>query len=110
MNQVNLQLPETLHHQLEALARGEGVSLDRYILYLLARQVAASYGVRPVSSDSRESDQERFTDLLQRLGQAPADEIDQALAGREPVAPEPELAPEIIARLQKKLTDSRPPA
>jgi hypothetical protein len=89
MNQVNLQLPETLHHQLEALARREGVTLDRYILYLLARQVAAGYGVQPVSSESRERDQERFTELLQMLGQASADEIDQAMAEREPVAPEP---------------------
>lgn len=110
MNQVNLQLPETLHHQLEVLARREGVSLDHYILYLLVRQVAVSYGVRPVSPENRESDQERFTELLQVLGQASADEIDQALAERDPIAPEPELTPEIVARLQEKLAAHRPPA
>ena len=36
MSRLTLRLPETLHRQLEAQARREGVSLNQYIVYALS--------------------------------------------------------------------------
>lgn len=35
MAQLTLEIPDTLHHQLEGLAQREGVQLTQYILYIL---------------------------------------------------------------------------
>jgi hypothetical protein len=38
MGRLTVRLPDVLHRQLEALARGEGVSLNQYLVYALTRQ------------------------------------------------------------------------
>lgn len=38
MSRLTVRLPNMLHAQLDALARGEGVSLNQYIVYALTRQ------------------------------------------------------------------------
>jgi hypothetical protein len=48
MSQLTLELPQTLHHQLETLAQSEGVSLSQYILFALTRQTTLSYHVQSV--------------------------------------------------------------
>jgi hypothetical protein len=107
MSQISVQVPETLHHQLEAMARNEGVSLDQYVLYVLARQASFSYRVEAVSPEEQERQRESFAALRQQLGRASADEIERALAEREPVEPEPELTPEIIARVRERIEEQR---
>jgi predicted HicB family RNase H-like nuclease len=43
MSRLTLRLPETLHQQLAHLADSEGVSLNQYIVYALARQTNSPY-------------------------------------------------------------------
>lgn len=45
-----------------------------------------------------------FEALLQRLGKASSTDIETILAQREVVEPEPELSPEIVKRLQNRMT------
>ncbi len=55
------------------------------------------------SDESRNQAAAVFSDLLQQLGQASPTESESALARREMVEPEPELSPQMIARLQQLL-------
>jgi hypothetical protein len=109
MSRVTLQLPETLHHQLASHAQREGVSLRQYILYALTRQLAHTYAVHVVSEEGVAQQQAQFTALLEELGQADATALTAAFAAREPSAPEPDLTPDVITRLQARLTKTTPP-
>ncbi|MEE8583731.1 MAG: toxin-antitoxin system HicB family antitoxin [Acidobacteriota bacterium] len=42
MGRLTLRLPESLHHQLAEQAQQEGVSLNHYLVYTLARFVTAA--------------------------------------------------------------------
>ena len=106
MNSITLELPETLQTQLELLARREGVSLPQYLVYALTRQVGADFRLERIPPEIQQAERERFAALLQRLRTGTEAEIDAALAEREAVAPEPELTPEIIARLQERIAQA----
>ncbi|HEY65917.1 MAG TPA: toxin-antitoxin system HicB family antitoxin [Caldilineae bacterium] len=103
MGRLTVRLPETLHRQLEMQARREGVSLNQYIVYLLTRQVTLAYTVQAVPEEDAARQRDQFAALLQQLGQASHEEIQQVLAEREKVAPETELSPELVSRLQERL-------
>jgi predicted transcriptional regulator len=103
MSRLTLRLPDTLHQQLSHLAEGEGVSLNQYIVYALARQSFTNYTVQPVLKQETSQQQSDFTTLLQKLGKEALTEIEVVLAERETVQPEKELTPEIIAQLQQRL-------
>lgn len=107
MSRLTLRLPDTLHHQLAHLAENEGVSLNQYIVYALTRQSFSSYTVQPVPKQEASQQQSDFTNLLQKLGKASPNEMEVALAEREPVQPEKELTPEIIDQLQQRFAQSR---
>ncbi|MGF1524133.1 MAG: toxin-antitoxin system HicB family antitoxin [Leptolyngbyaceae cyanobacterium] len=79
MNQLMLQLPDTLHKQLTHLAKGEGVSLDQFIVYALTRQVAQTYSVFKVPQEEVNQQQQAFESLLQSLGEASLEETDAIL-------------------------------
>jgi len=110
MSRVTLQLPETLHHQLASQAQREGVSLSQYILYTLTRQFAQTYTVHIVSEEAVAQQQMQFASLLEALGPATPAALSAAFAVREPSAPEPELTPDVITRLQARLAKTSPPA
>jgi hypothetical protein len=103
MSRLTLRLPETLHRQLEAQAKREGVSLNPYVVYALSRQLTQSYVVHAVSEEGVTHQQSQFTALLQALGQASPEAIKAVLAARDHVAPEPELTPDVVAQLQARL-------
>ncbi len=104
MGRFTLRLPESLHQQLEVLARNEGVSLNQYIVYNLTRQAANAYRVYPVPQADVARQEEDYARLLESLGQATYGEIEVVLAEREPVEPEPGLTPEIVYRVREKMT------
>jgi hypothetical protein len=110
MNQLVLELPETLQHQLETLARNEGVSLSQYILFALTRQATLAYTVRAVSENEIAQQRTAFSALLQSLGQASFAEIEQILRERETVTPEAGLTPEVMQRLQNRMAKQQPSA
>lgn len=103
MSRLTLQLPETLHRQLETQAKREGVSLNQYIVYALSRQLTQSYTVHVVPEEAVAQQQTRFTALLRDLGEASPEAVRAVLAAREQVEPEPELTPDTVARLQAQL-------
>lgn len=104
MSRLTLQLPETLHRQLEAQAKREGVSLNQYIVYALSRQLTQSYTVQAVSEATVVQQQAQFTALLRHAGQASPETIRAVLASREHVQSEPDLAPDTVAQLRARLT------
>ena len=103
MSRLTLRLPETLHRQLEAQARREGVSLNQYIVYALSRQLTQDYTVYTVPEEAVAQQQAQFTALLRELGQASPEAISAVLAGRDHVEPEPELTPDVVAQLRTRL-------
>ena len=107
MGRFTLRLPETLHKELTALARQEGVSLNQYIVYALTRQVTSAHTGQATSEEQVVQQRVSFATLLQSLGQASLDEIESVLAERERVEAESELSPEIILRLRECLAEYR---
>lgn len=101
MSELILQLPETLHHQLERLARDEGVSLSNYILYVLARQTVHHYAIEVIPPARIGEQRASYEALLQKLGQASDEEVEAILAERPLVEPEPDLTPETIQKLKQ---------
>ena len=108
MSRLTLRLPETLHHQLKAQAQREGVSLNQYIVYALTRQVTPTLTLQAVPDKEISQQQAQFKKLLKNLGQASTSEIQMVLAEREAVEPEPELTPDVVAHLQKRLKRKQP--
>ena len=102
MRRLTLRLPATLHDQLAALAQGEAVSLNQYIVYALTRQVTLAYTVQPVADGQIKEQKAAYTALLQGLGQATFPEVERALAGRQKVKPEKGLTPEVVKALSRR--------
>ncbi len=103
MSRLSLRLPESLHRQLASQARHEGVSLNQYLVYLLARFSESAYTVRP-SGTTVEEQQAAFAQLRERLGSASPEENAKTLAElREPGPPDPELTPELLKQAQSLL-------
>lgn len=104
MSRLTLRLPDTLHQQLQALARHESISLNQYIVYALTRQVTMAYTVQALPEKEIAQQRAAYTALLQSLGQASFAEIEQVLAEREVVELEGGLNPKIVRRLQERIT------
>lgn len=103
MSRVSLRMPESLYPQLATEADQEGVSLNRYLVYLLAQRPAWAYVAQPVASDGAEEQRAAYASLLARLGSASHDEIRAALAERAPADAEPGLTPEALQRLRERI-------
>ncbi len=105
MGRLSLRLPESLHHQLTVQARHEGVSLNQYLVYLLAQR-AAAYSVRVVPGEEVERQEADFSRLLEELGPTSHEQIRAALDAREPGEPEAGLTPELLQWLEQRLRSS----
>ena len=103
MSRLSLELPESLHRQLSAQADREGITLSRYLLYLLALRSLPGYSVVAIDPETVEAERARFAKLLEDLGPATHEEVRAALAEREPAEPEAGLTPELMERLQRRI-------
>lgn len=103
MSRLTLRLPETLHQQLAHLAEDEGVSLNQYIVYALTRQAALAHTIQAVPEADVEQQKQSFQVLVKQLGQVSAADIESFLATREQTEPEPDLSPDVVARLQERI-------
>ena len=103
MAQLTLELPDTLHHQLEGLAQHEGVQLTQYILYILTRQVASVYTVQIMPEEAVAQQEAAYLALRQQWGKASPAQVEEVLAKREVAEPEPELKPEVIEKLHQRI-------
>jgi hypothetical protein len=101
MSELTLQLPETLYQQLESLAANEGVPLHHYIVYTLTREASLANTIHVSSPEAIALQRANFEALLHRLGKASETQIDDVLATREVVTPEPDLRPETIEKLKR---------
>jgi len=88
MTRMTLRLPESLHRRLVEAAGREGISLNQYLVYLLAQGSASPYSVRAVPPSEVREQEEAYRDLLAELGTADDDEVQAALGDREESAPE----------------------
>ena len=102
MSRLTLRLPETLHRQLEALAQSENTSLNQYIVYALTRQATIAYSVQSLPEKAIAEQKAHYTALLQNLGQASFDEIENAMAERQAVEPEAGLTPDVVQAIKKR--------
>ncbi len=109
MSRLTLRLPDTLHQELEALAKREQVSLNQYLVYALTRQVTPAYTIVAMPPEVVQQQREQFEALLNNLRAASPAEIAQAMDERECVAPEPDLDPDLLARLRLRINEAREP-
>ncbi len=107
MGQVEISLPETLRYHLEIIAKKEKMPLNQYIVYALTRQAMLASMFHTLSKEERVRQHEDFEERLQRLGEASFEDLERILQEREPVEPDPDLAPEVISRLQNRIAEAR---
>ena len=103
MSRLTLRLPQTLHRQLKEQAHLEGISLNQYIVYSLTRQVTSAYTAYAHSEEEVVEREAQFTALRERLKKGSPEEIEEALAKREVVEPEPGLTPEMVHSLRERI-------
>lgn len=68
MSRFSVRLPETLHKELTFEAKDEGVSLNQYVVYLLARRHEDRYSMVTVPKLEVAQQRERYDALMERLG------------------------------------------
>ena len=107
MAQLMLELPDTLHHQLEGLAQREGVQLTQYILYVLTHQAKSVYTVQVMSEETVAHQEAAYLALREQWGKATAAQVEEVLAKREEVEPEPELKPELIEKVRHRIEEKK---
>ena len=100
MEQLSLSLPESLHRQLAALAQQEGVSLQQFLVHLLAQR-AAFYSVRRAPEEEVTRQKDEYSRLLEELGPASHEQIRAALEAREAGEPESGLTPDLVQWLEE---------
>ncbi len=105
MGRFTLRLPQTLHQELEARARQEGVSLNQYVVYSLTRQVSDGFTIQVLPEESVLRQKAQFDELLKRLGEPSAADAETYLSSRETAEPEEELTDELIDRVESKIAD-----
>lgn len=105
MARFTLRLPETLHQELEARAEREQVSLNQYIVYTLARHVAAVYTVQVLPEEHLQEQRERYETLLDNLGKPSLEATRAFLAGRDEGELQEGLTSEMVERLRRRIKE-----
>ena len=106
MGRIELNLPDTLHRQMENIAKKESVSLTQYVIYALTRQMTMGYTVQSVSEREVRRQKEDFAKTTESLGPpASPEKVRQFMADREIVEPGRELPLEVVRCLQKKISE-----
>ena len=107
MSRVVLNLPETLHHQMQIQAGIEGIPFEQYLVYALTRQAAFSYTVHAIPKQEVAQQWTQYTTLLESLPKASPEEIQMLLAEREAereaAEPNKELSSEVATRLRQRI-------
>ena len=108
MNRLTLKIPDSLHYHLENLALNEGISLNQYIVNVLTRHMALASSVLPVPGNAVVEQRAAYSALLQNLGEASFDQIQDALSERETVSPEAGLSNEVVDRIKRRVAGENP--
>lgn len=105
MSRMTVRLPETLHNKLESLAQQEGVSLNQYIVYALTQQSTLTYTIQETPTRVLAEQRAAYLARLEDGPLATDEEFEQVMREREPIEPEPELTPELVARVRRKMSN-----
>jgi len=108
MRRLMLRIPDNLHRRLENQALNEGITLNQYIVNALTRHVTLVTSLLPVSGNAVVEQRTAHAALLQNLGEASFDQIQEALAERETVAPEDGLSTEVVDRIKRRVSGKNP--
>lgn len=103
MGRLTVRLPDSLHRQLEKMAKEEKVSLNQYLVYALTRQVSQAYTVVEVPEVEVNSQRERFYNLVERMPQGAIGETRAVYETREPGGAEPVMQTEEVRRLRERV-------
>ncbi len=77
MSTLSLRLPESLHKQLEELARREGVSINQFISTAVAEKLTALMTAEYLEERARRGERARFDAVLAKIPDAQPDAADQ---------------------------------
>lgn len=108
MARLSLRLRNTLHQRLTLQARREGVSLNQFLVFLLAERSRPAYSVVPAAM-STEEQRAAFARLREELGSASDEEVWQILDERESAAPDADAGwpPELRRALEERIEAAR---
>ncbi len=102
MTRLTLRLPNSLHEQLRAAAKREGVSLNQYVVYTLAQ--SSTLGLRKRTDEEVEAQTEAFHSYLEDTPRASEEEVRAFLEARTPATPD--VSTESLESLQSHLKSS----
>ncbi len=80
MSTLSLRLPDSLHNQIRALAKKEGVSINQLLASAASEKVAALLTEEYLEERARRASEERFRavlDKVPRVSPAPEDDLPQ---------------------------------
>jgi hypothetical protein len=108
MAQLALNIPDTLHQRLTFQARREGVSLEQFLVFLLAERSKPAYTVVPAEK-AVEEQKAAFARLRSELGSASEEEVWKILDEREPAPPDSDegWTPELRQALEERIAAAR---
>ncbi len=107
MSRLTLRLPNTLHNQIRVLAEHEKTSINQYVVYALTRQVTQAYNVQEVPDKVIREQRAAYVALLESLGQASFEDIQEILDEREEGEMEPGLNPGVVEKLRERISEAR---
>ena len=67
MSTLSIRLPESLHKQLKALAKSEGVSMNHFIALAVAEKVSALMTVDYLEERAARASEEKFDAVLAKV-------------------------------------------
>lgn len=77
MSTLSIRLPESVHRKLRDMADKEGVSMNQFISLAVSEKITALLTVDYLSDRAAKADPKQFKDLLSRVPDVAADEVDK---------------------------------
>jgi predicted DNA-binding protein len=79
MSTISLRLPESLHKQLRALAKQEGISINQFAATALAEKMSALMASEYLEQRARHGSRQKFEQALAKVSSTRAPEPDDQL-------------------------------
>ncbi|MBD2497931.1 ribbon-helix-helix protein, CopG family [Nostoc sp. FACHB-280] len=77
MNNINVQLPESLYKQIEALAAKENISIEQLVAIALSAQVSAWMTKDYLEEKANRGSWEKFQQVLSKVPEVEPEEYDK---------------------------------
>lgn len=74
---LSIRLPESVHRKLRDMADKEGVSMNQFISLAVSEKITALLTVDYLNERAAKADPKQFKDLLSRVPDVAADEVDK---------------------------------